>query len=171
YNHFGGKEGVARALYQHILNEIDELVDDAIQSSLSPAAQCQQIIRDLFSYTETHKNIIAFIFHAKHAEFLPEEPHTCESSAFIKMRRIVQRGIETGEFRKVDPTVATSMIFGGAIRLIQLRLENKIAEPLLHYLDEVVDMAWQGVRTRNTDTVVAPLHVARKQRAAVEASA
>ena len=32
YNHFGGKEGIALALYKHILNEMDELVDDVITS-------------------------------------------------------------------------------------------------------------------------------------------
>ena len=30
YNHFGGKEGVARALYIHILKEMEELVDDCL---------------------------------------------------------------------------------------------------------------------------------------------
>ncbi|MCK5647871.1 MAG: TetR/AcrR family transcriptional regulator, partial [Gammaproteobacteria bacterium] len=27
YNHFGGKEGIAKALYKHLLNEMNEMID------------------------------------------------------------------------------------------------------------------------------------------------
>ncbi len=145
YNYFGGKEGVARALYKHILGELDELVDDAIQSDQSPMKQCHAIIRDLFQYTETHSNIIAFIFYAKHADFIPEEPQTSDSAAFIKMRAIVQQGMECGEFKQMDTWVAASTMFGGAMRMIQLRLAGKIEQPLPTYLDTVLEAACTGI--------------------------
>lgn len=147
YNYFGGKEGVARALYQHILNELDQVVDDVIAEGGSPVDQCQRVIADLFNYTETHRNIIAFAFHPKHAEFLPEEPQTSDSSAFTKMRGIVQRGMDLGEFRQMDTWVAASGMFGGAIRMIQLRLEGKIERPLPEYLEEVLLTAKVGLCT------------------------
>jgi AcrR family transcriptional regulator len=146
YNHFGGKEGVASALYKHILHEIEQVVDDAIQAETSPTRQCQHLVRDLFGYTETHRNIIAFVFHAKHTEFLPEEPHACDSAPFTKMRGIVRRGIECGELSGSDPFVTASVIFGGAIRLIQLRLEDKLDKPLPDYADELLTITWAGVR-------------------------
>jgi len=36
YNHLGGKDGIAKALYDHIINEIDELVDDVVNEFDSP---------------------------------------------------------------------------------------------------------------------------------------
>ncbi|MES9977081.1 MAG: TetR/AcrR family transcriptional regulator, partial [Candidatus Thiodiazotropha sp.] len=30
YNHFGGKEGVAKALFYHLIREMEELVEDVI---------------------------------------------------------------------------------------------------------------------------------------------
>lgn len=146
YNHFGGKEGVARALYIHILKEMEELVDDAIAAETSPLMQCRAIIHDLFRYTESHRNIIAFVFHAKHVEFLPEEPQTSDSAPFIKMRGIVRKGIDCGELRVMDTWVAASAVFGGATRMIQLRLEGKLEQPLLAYYEQVVETALAGVR-------------------------
>lgn len=146
YNHFGGKEGVASALYKHILNEIEQVVDDAIRAEISPIMQCKHLIRDLFHYTETHRNIIAFVFHAKHTEFLPDEPHACDSAPFVKMRGIVRQGIECGELQGSDTYVVASVIFGGAIRMIQLRLENNILQPLPNYLDELMEMTLSGVQ-------------------------
>ena len=144
YNHFGGKEGTARALYKHILNEMDELVDGVIAEFNSPTEQCKEIIRQLFDHTETHHKIIAFVFHAKHTEFIPDEPLICNASPFIKIRQIVKEGMDCGEFRQTDSWVATSAIFGGAIRMIQLRLDGLIEEPLNNYYEMIIDAAWTG---------------------------
>ena len=146
YNHFGGKEGVARALYIHILKEMEEMVDDAIAAETSPVMQCQAIISDLFRYTESHRNIIAFVFQARHVEFLPDELPTCDSAPFIKMRGIVQKGIDCGELRAMDTWVAAAAVFGGAFRMIQLRLENKVEQPLPSHLNQVIETAINGVR-------------------------
>ena len=146
YNHFGGKEGVAKALYTHILNEIDELVDRIIQEVESPAEQCKEIIKQLFGHTETHRNIIAFVFHAKHNEFISDDPLICNASPFMKMKDIVNKGIECGEFIEIDSWVAMSSLFGGAIRMIQLRLDGLLEKPLLEYYDVVVRTAWEGLQ-------------------------
>ncbi|MEZ5453683.1 MAG: hypothetical protein R3E93_12845 [Thiothrix sp.] len=70
------------------------------------------------------------MFHAKHAEFITQDPLACHSAAFSKMRTIVRNGIETGELVELDSWVLTSAIFGGAIRMIQLRLDGVIEQPL-----------------------------------------
>ena len=36
YNHFGGKEGIAKALYNHLVKEFEEMVDEVIAEDLSP---------------------------------------------------------------------------------------------------------------------------------------
>ncbi len=150
YKHFGGKDGIAKALYKHILNEMDELVDDVIQEHQSPTKQCKEIIRLLCGYTETHYNIMAFVFHAKHTEFVPDEPLICNTLPFIKIRDIVKNGMKSGEFRKIDSWVAASTIFGGVIRIIQLRLDNMIKEPLPTYYETLIDATFNGVLTKNT---------------------
>ncbi len=145
YNHFGGKEGIASALYEHLLNEMNELVDDVISEIASPSDQCKEIIRQLFVYTDSQRNIIAFIFHSKHTDFLNGVPLICNASPFVKIREIIQKGIEIGEFLEVDSWVATSGLFGGAIRMIQLRLDGLIEEPLIHSYEEIVRIAWSGL--------------------------
>lgn len=146
YNHFGGKEGVARALYIHILKEMEALVDDAIALETSPLMQCHAIIRDLFMYTESHRTIIAFVFQARHVEFLPDEPHACDSAPFIKMHDIVKKGMACGELRTMDTWVAASAVFGGAMRMIQLRLEGKIEEPLPSHFEQLITTVTAGVK-------------------------
>ena len=145
YKHFGGKEGIAKALYKHILNEMNEMVDDVIKEFNSPIEQCREIIKLLCGYTETRYNIMAFVFHAKHAEFVPDEPLICNTLPFIKIREIVEDGMKSGEFRQTDPWVAASTIFGGVIRMVQLRLDNMIKKPLPEYYEMLVDAAFMGL--------------------------
>lgn len=146
YNYFGGKEGIAQALYKHILKELDDLVDSVVAEYASPWQQCASLIRQLFGYTETHRNIIAFIFHAKHNEFLSEDPLATLSQPFIKMRSIIKKGIECGEFIALDPWVMSASVFGGAIRLIQLRLDGMLDQPLPYYGEMLLKTIESGIR-------------------------
>ncbi len=145
YNHFGGKEGVARALHQHILRELEDMIDRVCSGIDSPLHCCEAIIAKLFEHTETHRNIIAFAFHAKHSDFLPDEPLLCHSAPFSRMRSIVEEAMARGEIREMNPWVATSSVFGGAIRLIQLRLDGVIDEPLSGLHEQLMDAVLGGI--------------------------
>jgi hypothetical protein len=131
---------------------MDELVDDVANEIASPSAQCKEIIRQLFEYTDSQRNIIAFVFHTKHTEFLSEAPLICNASPFIKIRKIIQKGIDAGEFIDVDSWVAASSIFGGAIRMIQLRLDGLIENPLIDYYEDIINVAWKGLKREDHTT-------------------
>lgn len=146
YNHFGGKEGIAKALYNHLLKEMEEMVDDAVEQHDDARHRSSAIIRKLFEYTESHTNIISYVFHAKHTEFISDEQPICNSLPFTKMRNIIQQGMDNGELRKTDPWVAASIVFGAAIRMIHLRLDGIIKEPVTQYTDEILESAWLSMK-------------------------
>jgi TetR/AcrR family transcriptional regulator, repressor of fatR-cypB operon len=145
YKHFGGKEGIAKALYLHLLNEMNEMMDSILALDLSPIGKCNRVIQLLFEYTETRTDIIAFVLHAKHTEFITNHTPTCDTEPFQKLRLIVQEGMESGEIRPFNTWIATSAIFGGAIRMIHLRLEGAIKQPLTELYDELIQTIWNGM--------------------------
>lgn len=145
YNHFGGKEGIAKALYYHLLNEFDEMIEQVLKQDMSSRERCNRIIQLLFEYTESRRNIISYMLHAKHREFLPDEPPICSASPFKAMRNIVQQGMDTGEIRRGDPWVVAASVFGGAIRMIHLRLDGVINEPLTAKYEETIQCMWMGL--------------------------
>jgi hypothetical protein len=53
--------------------------------------------------------------------------------------------METGEIRRTEPWLATTTVFGGAIRMIHLRLDGVIEQPLTEYYDELIDCMWRGM--------------------------
>ena len=149
YHHFGSKEGVASKLFHQIIDELEELIDNVTKSTESPSEQCKKIIKQLFEHTESHPNIIAFVFHAKHTEFLSGDYLVYNAIPFIKMREIIAEGIKCGEFVETDMMAASSCVYGGAIRMIQLRLDGIIEKPITEYYDTIVHSALAGLL--NTD--------------------
>ncbi len=145
YNHFGGKEGVARALYYHLLNEFEEMIDDVISMELTNVGRCNEIIRLLFEYTESRREIVEFMLHAKHREFLPEEKPACTAAPFRTMRDIVEWGVDNGEICRGDNWIITSSVFGGTIRMIHLRLDGLIDRPLPEFYNELIETVWRGL--------------------------
>ncbi len=147
YNHFGGKKGVAKALYTHLLSELQLMIDEVVLADMSHRERCNRVIALLFEYTESHPNIIAYLFNTKHREFLHDEPPICNSTPLSAMRGIVQSGIDAGEINPGILWVVASSVFGGAIRMIQLRLDGVINEPLGEYYDQLIDGIWGGLAT------------------------
>ena len=100
YNHFGGKEGIAKTLYKHLLIEMQDLVNCAIKVKDTAIECCTEIISQLFGYTETHRDIISYVFHPRHNEFISGVPPICNSSTFVSIRDIIQQGVDSGEIKQ-----------------------------------------------------------------------
>lgn len=145
YHHFGNKEAIAKALFSHIESRMTEAISTIMASHESAHDRCREVMRYLLEISETDKDEMHYMLYAKHQEFMPEEKPVCSSHPFILMKQMVTDGIERGEIRPVDPHVAAVTIFGGAIRLIFLRMDGVLESPLPLYFEECWGCAWRGV--------------------------
>ena len=145
YHNFGDKEGIARALYHHLLARMNLLLDDIEAEHTQAQARCGAVVQMLFELTEAEPDVMGFVIHARHREFLPEEKAICSASAFVRMRGFVVKAIEQGEIRTIDPFVAAAMVYGGAIRMVCLRLDALVPDPLEHYFDELWANTWKSL--------------------------
>jgi TetR/AcrR family transcriptional regulator, repressor of fatR-cypB operon len=145
YHHFKDKEDVARALFVGLMEGLQEALAKIAHDNATAHDRCRAVMAMLFELTESNRDAMDFMLYAKHRDFLPSERPVCSSKPFETMRAFVQDGMENGEIRNMDVMVATSCLFGGAIRLITARLDGVLAEPLPDRLDAVWDCAWRGV--------------------------
>lgn len=145
YHHFGDKEGVADTLFNTIVERMEQAIEDIRKSYGTTHDRCKDIMALLFSIAEDEPELMNFMLYAKHREFLPNVAPICSSKPFQLMLSIVADGIQSGEVRKMNETVAAVSVFGGAIRLIQMRLDGVIMQPLHDYLDEIWGCAWRAV--------------------------
>ena len=145
YHHFHDKEGVARALYDGLLERM--VTDLSALSSLHTSLheQYRAIVRHLFELAERDPASMIFMLHAQHREFLPDQQPVCSSRPFELLLEMVAAGIERGEIRSLDPVVASTSLFGGPLRLLTAHLDRALERPLSGYLDEICDCGWRAV--------------------------
>ncbi|MHB1567456.1 MAG: TetR/AcrR family transcriptional regulator [Acidiferrobacter sp.] len=145
YHHFKDKEDIAKALFERLVGRMGTAFD-AIESQHPTAHdRCRAVVELLFAITEDEPAVMTYMLHAQHQEFMPGEKPVCSSRPFTQMRAMVSAGMETGEVRRMDPLVAATCVFGGPIRLISLRLDGIVENPLPQYLDEVWWASWRSV--------------------------
>lgn len=145
YHHFGDKEGIAKSLFDTLVEWMEDALQQIEQKHSSAQDRCRDVIQLLFQIAEEEPNMMKFMLHARHKEFLPEEGPICSSRPFQHMREMVAAGIKSGEILAMDEIVAAAAVFGGALRMIQLRLDGILEKPLTDYQDEIWTTAWRSI--------------------------
>ena len=145
YHYFEDKEGVAAALYQDMIERMRAELQEIVQAHGTAHDQCRAVVSLLFRMAEQEPDAMNFMLYVKHREFLPGERPVCSSEPFELMRAMVQRGMERGEIERRDVLVASSCIFGGAIRMITSHLDGILENPPGEYLEDVWTCSWRAV--------------------------
>jgi len=146
YHHFKNKEALAQSLYETILGQMDDAIAQACSEKSGCLEKSRAIIEKLFLMTEQYPQQMQFVLLAQHREYLPDEAPICSSSPFRMMKQVIIGGIEKGEVRQLEPWVAATAMFGGALRMMNLQLDGVLDQPLSVYQDAVVECAWLGIR-------------------------
>jgi AcrR family transcriptional regulator len=145
YHYFKDKEGVAAALYQSMIDRMRTELQKIMDTHESAHDQCYEVVSLMFTIAEHEPEVMAFMLYVRHREFLPDERPVCSSEPFEIMRSMVERGMERGEVERRDVLVASTCLFGGAIRMITSYLDGVMEKPLSHYLEEVWACSWKAV--------------------------
>ena len=145
YHHFHDKAGVARALYDGLLEHMVADLTALRSTHGNTRSQYRAIVQHLFALTERDPASMMFMLHAQHREFLPDQPPICSSRPFELLRELVSAGIANGEIRRLDPVVASTALFGGPLRLITAHLDGALERSLSSYVEEICDCGWRAV--------------------------
>nr|CRH05299.1 Transcription regulator (TetR-family) [Candidatus Magnetococcus massalia] len=145
YHHFGSKETIAQALYDTLLEHMNQQVEHIANQQSPHQARFARLIELLFTQAEQEPMTMRFILNARHQEFLPESTPICSAAPFGRMRDLVVEAMAAGEIRTMEPWVAAAQLFGGALRLIHLHLDNVLGQPLTPLAEETFSTAWRGV--------------------------
>lgn len=147
YHHFKDKKGVARALYNDMIMRMSSELDKIKKSHSTAHDRCRAVIELLFGIAEQEPAIMEFMLYSKHREFLPDERPICSSKPFEIMRGFVKEGMTSGEIRKMDLMVASTCLFGGAIRMITSDMDGLLKRSLSSHIDEIWNCSWKAVST------------------------
>ena len=142
YNHYASKDELARTLFLRNFSEAASALEARAQAEEGVAAKLRGMVRYIYGRFDADAVVVAYLFLARqqYLSGLPEGfPHPYEP-----FRRVVNEAMERGEIPPGNDHVATSMIVGAIIQLIDTKVieeRRKAVGPiqgkLIDYADEV----------------------------------
>jgi AcrR family transcriptional regulator len=115
YHHARSKGQLLAELHAKHVQDISGRLEAIIESQDSPAAQLREVVKALLAMVHTHKAVVTVYLRESYA--LSDEARDGVAVARKKndtiIERIIQRGIDSGEFRKdLDVTLTRRAILG-----------------------------------------------------------
>ncbi|MEQ1530315.1 MAG: TetR/AcrR family transcriptional regulator [Methylococcales bacterium] len=145
YQHFKNKQMIAAALYANIFDSLNVSVDEIRRRNNKSSEQLRGIVDLLFKLTYDAPDVMQFLLLINYKEFLPDEKPVIETSAMVKIIKIIQSGINTGEIRNIDPYLAYGYFFGIVNNTLRLVLTGALDKKPDLYLSQTWLTAWQTI--------------------------
>ncbi len=145
YHHFSGKEEIARELFYETLAFVQSDIRAVYDGYATARDRCYHVVRRLFETTEAAPEVMEYVLYFKHREVLPREKPICSSQPFELIKGIIAEGMAAGEIRPMDEVLATAALLGMPVRLVQLRLEGALHQPLTESLSDTWECVWRSI--------------------------
>ena len=145
YHHFKNKQMIASQLYANIFDSFNVSVDDIRRRNQKSSDQLRGIVDLFFKLTDDAPDIMKFLLVLKLNEFLPEEKPVLETAAYVKIIKIIQSGIKSGEIRNIDPQLVNAYFFGIINNTLRLVLTGALDKKADFYQSQTWLAAWNVI--------------------------
>jgi AcrR family transcriptional regulator len=145
YHYFKNKQTIAASLYEHVFDSLNISVDDIRRRNQKSSEQLRGIVDLLFKLTDDAPHVMQFLLVLKIDEFLPDEKPVYETAAFVKIIKIIQSGINSGEIRSIDPVLISAYFFGIINNTLRMVLTGTLDKKADAYLPQTWLAAWNVI--------------------------
>ncbi|MCJ7646560.1 TetR/AcrR family transcriptional regulator [bacterium] len=151
YFYFKGKEEVFLSLIKAGMERQKNLLKEVMSSQLSNVEKLKAIISKYFEYVKENRDFIRIVHSESqklysttlekvHSSIIKEHKNTMEGIASI-----IRDGIKSGEFRKVEPTLAAASFMGIVRSVIFNWFVRDEKTPLDRYKSTIMDIFLKGI--------------------------
>ncbi|WXU00481.1 MAG: hypothetical protein Ctma_1197 [Catillopecten margaritatus gill symbiont] len=147
YHHFKDKKGIASALQENILAQMDVAFIDVINQHKTFEEKYFNIVKLLLVMTEEEPRTMKFIFHSKYSEYSDLNKSIFQSKPFQNIHHEMTSGCENDAFNQQECSIDLIMatLFSLPIQLIQLRLDGVIKKPITDRAELIYKVIWDGL--------------------------
>jgi AcrR family transcriptional regulator len=150
YHHFGGKAGVAAALYAESLRGYQQGVLELIRQEPKPRDGVEGIVRHHLQWIAHHPDEARFLFGTRAPEVLlasRKELRAMNRTFFKEVFGWLAEQGDAGRIRKVRRNLYFPLVIGPSQELARQWLEGLVEEPLEDAADVLAEAAWNALKT------------------------
>jgi len=143
YHHFESKEEIAGEIYRETVNRIKDRLKRALTEGKDTKEKVVGIVRELLTLAEEDRYTMEYALYVKHREIL--DVPVCSAEPMEILKEFCKKEIESGRIRFMDPELCAVCITAAPIRLMQLRWDSVIKEPLTSYAEGLGECVWRSL--------------------------
>lgn len=145
YHHFASKDELARVLHQQLVGQFVAIAASEVLSLEGARERIRAYAAMLFRLTEEDPYFVSYLIFARPSAVVEDNLTVCSREGLEVTRHIIADGRRAGEIREIDDRVLCGLISGSIMRLIDLRLDGVITDPLTGMVDDTAEAIWGGV--------------------------
>ena len=135
YNHYVSKEELAWTLWSENFAEIGNELRQRARENKDLAAKLRSMIRLVFERFDQDWMLVTFVFLTRH-QFLSRVTPRMENP-YISFRSVISVAMRSGQLPRQDVDLATSMVTGAIIQVIDNKILGRIGGRLATAADKV----------------------------------
>jgi Transcriptional regulator len=143
YNYFKNKEELVGAIYIKIIDLFSEVMLRNYNRSENVFTCFKQLLINMAYFAHNYQKEQWFLENYSHSPFISEEIRNREIPAMAECILLIQRGIEQGLIRKINPMMCTQMISGMLNSAIQGALLGKYQLDDKEF-EKVIEICWRA---------------------------
>lgn len=145
YRHYPSKEDLAWQLFAGNFTAIGTKLNELQRAEETVREKLDTIIRYFCSIFEQDAVTFTYLFLVRHQHMLRLNPR--QPNPYLVFRSVIREGMARGEIPKQDLDVATSMVMGLILQVIDARLlGRRISQDIGSLADTLIDAAYRVLR-------------------------
>ena len=147
YHGFKDKQAIAECLMQTLLTQIESALQAVVVAHDTGWARYQHLVAWMMQTTQTYPAVMRFVLHARHQEFLPDQPPVCAQQPFTTLRRVLSEAQAAGEIAPRPLMQAAALAYGPVFRWMQFYLDGLVDSQALDDWSDLIHQAWWLLQT------------------------
>jgi hypothetical protein len=127
------------------LDSLNISVDEIRRKNQKTSEQLHGVVDLFFKLTDDAPEVMQFLLMLKINEFLPEAKPLLETTAFVKIIKIIRTGINEGDIRNIDPLLANAYFFGIIHNTLRMVLTGALEKKAEAYQSQTWLVAWNAI--------------------------
>lgn len=146
YHHFASKDELAHVLHRQLVDQFVEMSSSEVLALPDTCSRVRGYVSMLFRLTEEDPEFVSYLIYTRPKSAVEDNLTVCSREGLEVTRHIIADGKRAGEVRDLDDRVLCGLVSGTIMRLIDLRLDRVITEPLTGLVDDTAACIWEGLK-------------------------
>ena len=148
YNYFRDKRRLLHFVYERAYEPIRTRLDETARRNGTASEKLEAIARMYFEYVDTHRKLFDFLLNdAAVRGNLKNEQDSLRAHAIVELTAIIEKGVETGEFRPTKPEHVAELLLGAVRQMAERQLASGRREPVNESVDMLCQVFLNGLAT------------------------